>query len=196
MAVDIETPQDLHLKNLATVINYGSKFQLKPAHSEQINRNMEIADIYKQWESPSRKVACIEGNFDLDLRSVSVRLFKQSRIWNFRSGLTVEDFFDELIFWLTDGIQDKPETLPIVGKKHLAELHLKASYLPSLIVLQGFEALQYGGDDPDNYGLIKNEFLRDWLRFFALGEHNHFCVISGDFPVFDLMDFTTVEYFK
>ena len=153
-----------------------------------------MLDIYEELEKPSRKIACIEGDFELCARTVSAKLFKQTRIWNFRSGLTVAEFFDDFVFWISDGIQDKPETLPMPEKVRNAELHLKWSYSPSLIVLQGFEALQYG--DGNDYGLIKDEFFRDWIRFFASGDHKHFCVVSGDYPVLDLIDFTTVSYFK
>jgi hypothetical protein len=154
-----------------------------------------MLDIRKEWENPNRKIACIEGDFELDPRSVSAQRFKQTKIWNFRSGLTVAEFFDGFIFWISNGIQDQPEKYPLFGKTCMAELHLKYGYLPSLIVLQGFEALQYGGDDPDDYALIKDELFRDWLRYFAKEDHNHFCIISGDFQVFDLMDFTTVDFF-
>jgi hypothetical protein len=53
-----------------------------------------MLDICKEWGNPNRKIACIEGDFELDPRSISAQRFKQARIWNFRGGLTVAEFFD------------------------------------------------------------------------------------------------------
>lgn len=153
-----------------------------------------MLDIRKELENPDRKIACIEGDFELSPRSVSAQRFKQTRIWNFRSAFTVAEFFDEFIYWISNGIQDQPEKYPVTVKARLAEFHSKVGYSPSLIVLQGFEALQYG--EGDDYGLIKDDSFRDWIRSFAMGGRDHFCVISGDLPLFDLIDFTTVECFK
>jgi len=147
-----------------------------------------MLDIRKEWENPDRKIACIEGDFALDVSGLPTKY----KVWDFRSGLTVTEFFDEFVYWMGSSKNIRSEFLPISGKVSCAKLLLKLMAYPSLIALQGFEALQYGSGD--DYGLIKDKFFKDWLRFFALGNHNHFCVISGDFPVLDLMDFTTISY--
>lgn len=105
--------------------------------------------------------------------------------WGFYEQPNVEEFFDAIFKYLD--LQDiDPAQLISVEAKAETIRAMRGRYL---FVLDGLEVLQeQAGDD---YGLLKDRNLRTFLRIFADGNHESFCLLTSRFPVLDLIDFTT-----
>jgi tetratricopeptide (TPR) repeat protein len=58
--------------------------------------------------------------------------------------------------------------------------------------LDGLEELQH--QEGDNYGLLTNSAVREFLNYFAAGGHTSFCLITSRAPVLDLIDYTTYTH--
>ncbi|MEI6332844.1 MAG: hypothetical protein WCP16_26665, partial [Pseudanabaena sp. ELA645] len=106
--------------------------------------------------------------------------------WGFEANPNTDAFFEELLKFLVDGINT--QALPSAAEK-IQVINAMLSNSRCIFVLDGLEVLQY--DDGEDYGLLKNSLLREWLRDFAKVEHSSFAILTSRLPVFDLLDFTT-----
>ncbi len=106
--------------------------------------------------------------------------------WGFYERRDVDEFFEKLLTFLVEGI-DLRYMSSVKVKAQVINAMLKSGRY--LFVLDGLEVLQH--QDGDDYGLLKNVDLRDWLREFAAGGHESFCLINSRAPLLDLSDEST-----
>jgi len=109
--------------------------------------------------------------------------------WGFYEKNNVDEFFEAAISYLSQEKFDL-NTLPSTN----ARANFLAAMLKSrryLFVLDGFEVMQY--PTGDNYALIKNNSLLEFLTYFSAGDHQSFCLITSRFPILDLIQFITYK---
>ncbi len=110
--------------------------------------------------------------------------------WGFYERRSVDEFFEALLTFLVQGIDPNTRWPSAQAKAQVINATLKSGRY--LFVLDGLEVLQH--QDGDDYGLLKNADLRDWLQQFAAEGHESFCTISSRAPLLDLIDFTTYTH--
>ncbi|MGF1512908.1 MAG: NB-ARC domain-containing protein [Elainellaceae cyanobacterium] len=106
--------------------------------------------------------------------------------WDFYEKRSIDEFFEAAIAYL--GAEDQLETAK--------SAHERASFLagmllagPYVFILDGLEVIQY--EDGEDYGILQNPDLRDFLAYFASGDHDSFCLITSRAPVIDLIEYIT-----
>ncbi|MBU0513793.1 MAG: serine protease, partial [Proteobacteria bacterium] len=107
--------------------------------------------------------------------------------WGFYEKPGVDEFFEAALDFLGQGLID-PAAYPSANAKarFIAGMLQAGRYL---FVLDGLEVMQ--DQEGDDYGLLRNHDLADFLKYFSLPTHESFCLITSRAPVLDLMDFTT-----
>ncbi|NER49769.1 MAG: trypsin-like serine protease, partial [Symploca sp. SIO1A3] len=105
--------------------------------------------------------------------------------WDFNQKPYVDEFFSKVFEYLDLG-EINPNLLVSVDVKAEIIRSLKGRYL---FILDGIEVVQHqSGDD---YGLLTNKELCSFLRSFAEGNHQSFCLVTSRAPLLDLLDYTT-----
>lgn len=111
--------------------------------------------------------------------------------WGFYTRPSVDEFFEAALVYMSGGDKDLPRRY----RSSNAKAHLIAAMLTKgkyLYVLDGLEVMQY--QEGDQYGLLKNRDIRDFLSFFARPAHRSFCLVTSRVPVLDLMHYTTYNH--
>ncbi|MDJ0897954.1 MAG: trypsin-like peptidase domain-containing protein [Xenococcus sp. MO_188.B8] len=172
-----------------------------PPLEEWVGRKEFLQDLDEDWQDSQRLITGLigfggEGKSSLTRRWLD-DLLKNSSLpqpkgvfwWGFYENRSVDEFFEAVLTYLVKGID--PNSLPSAKvKAQVINAMLKSGRY--LFVLDGLEVLQH--QNGDDYGLLKNIDLRDWLRDFSAGEHESFCMISSRAPLLDLIDFTTYTH--
>lgn len=107
--------------------------------------------------------------------------------YSFSSGKSIDDFFEEaLTFFVPENIEEFKHITSDLKIQILLSFLREQTYL---IVLDGIEVCQHtqGGW----FCLFKNKDLSKFLRDFAQGLHQSFCIISSRLPILDLVDFSS-----
>jgi tetratricopeptide (TPR) repeat protein len=105
--------------------------------------------------------------------------------WDFNKNPSVIEFFSNVFEYLDIG-QINPELLISVDIKAAIIRAIRGRYV---FVLDGVEVLQ--NQEGDDYGLLKSNELRSFLRSFAEGNHQSFCLVTSRAPLIDLLDCRT-----
>ncbi len=167
-----------------------------PIFDEWVGRVELLQALDEDWGDPARRIVELigfggEGKSSVARRWVENVMTSDNKPqgvfwWGFESNPSIDSFFEELLKFLVDGINT--QALPSAAEK-IQVINAMLSNSRCIFVLDGLEVLQY--DDGEDYGLLKNSLLREWLRDFAKVEHNSFAILTSRLPVFDLLDFTT-----
>lgn len=108
--------------------------------------------------------------------------------WGFYENQNVDEFLEAILKFIED--ESYPyEEVTTEKVKYISDMLKTKRYI---FVLDGLEVLQY--EDGDNYGEFKNTDLRKFLREFANGEHQSFCLLNSRAPFLDLIDFNTYTH--
>ncbi|MBD2252463.1 tetratricopeptide repeat protein [Nostoc parmelioides FACHB-3921] len=108
--------------------------------------------------------------------------------WGFYEKNNVLEFLEAALEFLVPGID--PYKVTWAEKVNFIHGMLKSGRY--LLILDGLEVLQQ--EEGDDYGELTNLELRDFLREFAAGKHESFCLINSRAPLVDLIDFTTYTH--
>ena len=107
--------------------------------------------------------------------------------WGFYENNNVDEFFEAALNYLSGG-QINLETL--------TSAHAKANFLAGMLkagrylfILDGIEVLQH--QSGDEYGLLINNDLFDFLDYVAASEHESFCLLTSRAPLYDLIHYIT-----
>lgn len=109
--------------------------------------------------------------------------------WDFYKSRSIDKFFEAAMTYL--GAADNTEKIKSAHDRSslLAGMFLAGKYL---LILDGLEILQYqSGED---YGLLQNPDLKDFLTYFASGEHGSLCLITSRAPIIDLIEYITYSH--
>ena len=109
--------------------------------------------------------------------------------WSF-SRPDVDGFFEALHSYMTRGRVELGPRPSTTERMNLACAMLSAHRY--LLVLDGIEVLQRR--DADRYGLLTNDDLRTFLRYFAATRHDSFCLLTSRVPLADMVDVPTDAY--
>lgn len=110
--------------------------------------------------------------------------------WGFYERRNVDEFFESSLNYLSKGkfVQES-----------LLSSHAKANFLAAMLrqgrylfILDGVEVLQH--QDGDEYGLLINKDLLEFLSYFAATEHDSFCVITSRAPLYDFLPYITYTH--
>jgi tetratricopeptide (TPR) repeat protein len=111
--------------------------------------------------------------------------------WGFYDRPSVDEFFESALNYLSGGNIELTRRYPSSS----ARVHLLAGMLYGgryLFILDGLEGLQ--NQEGDQFGLLKNNDLREFLQFFASPTHNSFCLVTSRVPLLDMMEYTTYQH--
>ena len=194
-----QSPSQLEIPKEKPLSQPGIKLNnAPPPLDEWVGRVEFLQNLDQDWKDSQRLITGLigfggEGKSSLTrrwlenlLRNDSLPQPKGVFWWGFYENRSVDEFFEAVLTFLVEGID--PNSLPSSKlKEQVINAMLKSGRY--LFVLDGLEVLQY--QDGDDYGLLKNVDLRDWLRDFAAGGHESFCLISSRVPLLDLIDFIT-----
>jgi tetratricopeptide (TPR) repeat protein len=109
--------------------------------------------------------------------------------WGFYEKNNVDEFFEAALTFIVGGID--PRQLPSTKMKaQVIQAMLGGGRY--LFILDGLEVLQH--QDGDDYGLLFNNDLREFLSYIAAGEHKSFCLINSRAPLLDLIEYTTYSH--
>jgi tetratricopeptide (TPR) repeat protein len=103
----------------------------------------------------------------------------------------VDEFFEAALAYMSGG-QIDPRQIPSSSAKaaFIAGMLTKGGCY--IFILDGLEVMQH--QEGDQYGLLKNADLRQFLSYFAAPGHPSFCLITSRAPVLDLMEYTTYTH--
>ena len=93
--------------------------------------------------------------------------------------------------YLSGGNADLAHLYPLSS----AKAHFMAGMLHGgryLFILDGLEVLQH--QEGDQFGLLKNNDLREFLQFFAAPDHSSFCIVTSRVLLEDMMEYTTYQH--
>jgi tetratricopeptide (TPR) repeat protein len=168
--------------------------------NEWTGREEVLNDISKDWEDPDHLVVGLigfggEGKTSIVRSWVHNRLLREDSTlpkpeaifyWDFYESRSIDRFFESATAYL--GARDQLEEVKSAHERAnlLAGMILTGRYL---FILDGLEAVQY--QDGEDYGLLQNPDLKDFLTYFASGEHESFCLITSRAPLVDLIDYIT-----
>jgi tetratricopeptide (TPR) repeat protein len=170
-----------------------------PINDIWVGREEMIYSITEDWKNPIRRVTQIIG-FAGEGKSSLVREWLTNLIqkkydnapipdgifwWGFSENQNVDLFFEAIIKYMSKGNVD-PTYLPSsnIKAKYIGEMLKKGRYI---FVLDGLEIMQFQGGNL--HGSVKNEDLREFIRYLAAPYHESFCIITSGLNVSDLMDF-------
>ncbi|MEB3356424.1 MAG: hypothetical protein VKK04_06835 [Synechococcales bacterium] len=168
--------------------------------NEWTGREEVLDDISDDWQNPDHLVVGLVG-FGGEGKTSIVRSWIYKRLlsedstlprpkgilyWDFYEDCSVDKFFEAAMVYM--GAKDHLEAVKSAHERanFLVGAILTGRYL---FVLDGLEAIQY--QDGEDYGLLQNPDLRDFLTYFASGEHESLCLITSRAPLIDLIDYIT-----
>lgn len=109
--------------------------------------------------------------------------------WGFYEKASVDEFFEAALRFLNDKIDPRVLTSTTIKVQVILAMLNSGRYL---FILDGLEVLQH--QEGDDYGELTSIDLREFLREFAAGKHESFCLINSRAPLVDLIDFTTYTH--
>lgn len=109
--------------------------------------------------------------------------------WGFYEHRNLDEFFEQLLKYLVPEI--RTNQFPSNNAK-VSVINAALSSRKCILVLDGLEILQH--QNGDEFGLLTSFDLKTWLRSFAEGSHQSFCLITSRAPLLDLIDFTTYNH--
>ena len=191
-------------ENLGTPVSQpGIKLNNAPPSLEEwVGRKEFLQNLDQDWQDSQRLITGLigfggEGKSSLTRRWLDNLLDNDSLIqpkgvfwWGFYENTSVDEFFEAVLKFISGGLIN-----PIKFSSAKEKAKVINSMLDSgryLFILDGLEVLQH--QKGDDYGLLKSIDLRDWLRDFAEGGHESFCMITSRAPLLDLIDFTTYTH--
>jgi hypothetical protein len=109
--------------------------------------------------------------------------------WGFYERRNMDEFFEGLLRYLIPQID--ANQLPSSSAK-IQVINAVFKSKRYLFILDGLEVMQH--QEGDEYGLLTSVDLKNWLRDFAEGGHQSFCLITSCAPMLDLIDCTTYTH--
>lgn len=162
---------------------------------EWVGRQRLLAALDHDWVDPKCQLVGLVGFGGQGKTSIARQwvdlLLKNSALpqpkgvfwWGFYEKRNVDEFFESALIYLSGGHDILTE---------LPSSHAKANFLAAMLqtgrylfVLDGLEVLQH--QQGDEYGLLTNSDLMEFLNFFAAIDHESFCLITSRAPVYDLI---------
>ncbi|MGI0486891.1 hypothetical protein ACN4EK_15735 [Pantanalinema rosaneae CENA516] len=107
--------------------------------------------------------------------------------WGFYEKRNVDEFFEAALIYLSGGHDILAELPSSYAKANFLAAMLQTGRY--LFILDGLEVLQH--QHGDEYGLLTNTDLMEFLNFFAAIDHESFCLITSRAPVYDLIHFVS-----
>lgn len=166
---------------------------------EWVGRERLLAALDRDWADPKCQLIGLIGFGGQGKTSIARQwvdlLLKNSALpqpkgvfwWGFYEKRNVDEFFEAALIYLSGGheiLADLPSS------------HAKANFLAAMLqtgrylfILDGLEVLQY--QQGDEYGLLTNTDLMEFLNFFAAIDHDSFCLITSRAPLYDLIHFVS-----
>ncbi|NET61858.1 MAG: trypsin-like peptidase domain-containing protein [Symploca sp. SIO2E6] len=160
-----------------------------------VGREDLLGALHEAWRDPDYYIMGLIGFGGEGKTSVAVRwlteLLKHPSPpdgvfwWDFNQKPYVDEFFSQVFEYLDLGEINLNSLISLDAKAAIIG-SLKGRYL---FILDGIEVVQHqSGDD---YGLLTNKELCSFLRSFAQGNHQSFCLVTSRAPLLDLLDYTT-----
>jgi tetratricopeptide (TPR) repeat protein len=180
---------------MAAVPDPGRNWHGEPVPlNEWVGRKGLLESLNADWENTVRHVVGLigfggEGKSSLARRWVDALLADQSRLqpdgvfwWTFRKP-DAEEFFEWALALMTRGrinLADHPS-----ARERVQIIAAALSARRYLFVLDGLESLQRQAGD--QYGLLTNADLREFLQLFAAPGHTSCCLVTSRAPLLDLI---------
>jgi tetratricopeptide (TPR) repeat protein len=174
-----------------------------PSIAEWVGRADLLKSITNDWINSDKRVTGLIGVGGVGKSSLARRwideILQDATLpqpdgifwWGFYDRPSVDEFIEAALNYLSDGNTELARLYPSSS----ARVHLLAGMLHGgryLFVLDGLEVLQH--QEGDQFGLLKNDDLREFLMYFAAPNHPSFCLVTSRAPLFDLMDYTTYRH--
>lgn len=172
---------------------------------EWVGRTALLDTITSDWLNPEKRVIGLIG-FGGEGKSVLARQWLENIIkdksfvqpdsifwWGFNDRPNVDEFLEAVLYFISGGNDDLIQQFPSPN----AKVHLIAGMLYSgryIFVLDGLEAMQWQGGD--SVGLIKNQYLKELMKFFAAPGHNSFCLSTSRLLLLDLIDYISYTQYE
>ncbi len=171
-----------------------------PPLEEWVGREDLLDAINRDWANPERNVTGLIGFGGEGKSSLARRWLDSGNLancptdgvfwWGFYDYPNVDEFFEAALVYMGGGRID-PRRVPSSGvRAQIVAAMLGAGRY--LFVLDGLEVMQH--QDGDRYGLLRNNDLRDFLRYFAAPGHRSFCLVTSRAPLLDLMAYDTYTH--
>lgn len=199
----LQPKTDIEAARAAVASDLGIALNNAPAPlPEWVGRADLLKAISEDWANPDCRVTGLigfggEGKSSLARRWLDDLLKDESQPqpdgvfwWGFYERRNVDEFFEAALKYMSSGRID-PREYPSTN----ARAHLIAAMLTRgrhLFILDGLEVMQH--QEGDQYGLLTNTDLRDFLSFLAAPEHDSFCLFTSRAPLLDLMEYTTYTH--
>lgn len=180
-------------------IDFGRSLVPLPPN-EWVGRTDVLNSITDDWESPDSLIVGLvgfggEGKTSIVSSWVHKHLLiENSRLsqpkgifyWDFYKKPSGDEFFESAMLYM--GAEN---LLTDVRSAHDRASCLSGAVLANryLFVLDGLEAIQ--NQEGEDYGLLQNSDLKDFLTYFASSEHDSLCLVTSRAPLIDLMDYVT-----
>lgn len=165
-----------------------------------IDRVDKLDDINNFWSNPKARVLGLVGWGGMGKSSLVYSWCQQATErdihpdgvfwWTFQEGEGIEKFLHEALDYMIGYNKHKAELLPPMTT---TMVHFLAAMLKSgrfLFVLDGLETLQNTDVHSTEFGRLKNNNLREFLRAWMNTEfHDSRCLITSRIPLIDLMSY-------
>jgi tetratricopeptide (TPR) repeat protein len=174
-----------------------------PAIEEWVGRADLMKSITNDWIDSKKRVTGLIG-FGGEGKSALARNWIDNLLadklqpqpegvfwWGFSNRPSADEFFEAALNYISGGNADLLNMYPSSS----AKAHFLGGMLYGgryLFILDGLEAMQY--QEGDQYGLLKSNDLRDFLKYFVNPDHDSFCLVTSRAPLVDLMEFTTYQH--
>ncbi len=174
-----------------------------PPLEEWVGREDLLAAISRDWADAERNVTGLigfggEGKSSLARRWLTNLMRDQSLPrpdgvfwWGFYDYPNVDEFFEAALVYMS-GERIDPRDIPSASAKAAFIAGMLTHGGRYLFVLDGLEVMQHQGGD--RYGLLRNNDLRDFVRYFAAPGHQSFCLATSRAPLLDLMAYDTYTH--
>lgn len=175
-----------------------------PLGDEWVGRAELLEAISTDWSNPNRRVTGLigfggEGKSSLVYRWLDNLLFGKLQNcsisegvfwWNFYEKPNVDEFFEAALIYLS-GERIKPRDIPSTNAR-MNEIAWELRFARYLFVLDGLEVMQH--QSGDQYGLLQNADLRQFLQYLAAVEHDSFCLVTSRIPLFELEHYSSYKH--
>ncbi len=202
-----QSPFDLAAAKVIARPDPGVKlFGAPPSSSTWVGRGELLRSLNDDWINPAIYVTGLigfggEGKSSLARRWLDTLLQDTSQPqpdgvfwWSFYEQPSAGSFFKAALahFQRDPSLSERfKKTLQKWDKEAAQTLGALLATGRYLFILDGLEIMQH--QEGDQYGLLEDENLREFLCYFATPEHMSFCLITSRTPLFDLIDYTTYK---